>query len=228
MAEINSFTEPLALATLIADRCRDLGLSQADLVRRTGYRNIPKGLWRLHDLFAGGLIKTKAILDALPAVLDLPNEVVHRAIQVTQQQLDDRKRRQLEAEEAAWRAAFKPHAIILTERTVPSPIFIAAIIGVERLLRVDFDVNVSPVSFVKLALDGVKQKLAEWGSTIPAFGRPTGIVVNYSPDFGVRFDLDGTARETFDAAYRIGQVYLLIKGRPVPAGVLPRVAGPMV
>jgi hypothetical protein len=41
-------------------------------------QNIPKGLRRLHDLLAGeDLTQTKAILDALPIVLDLPGEVVH-------------------------------------------------------------------------------------------------------------------------------------------------------
>ena len=73
------------------------------------------------------------------------------------------QREAAEQAEAEWRAAFKPHAIILTERTVPSPMFLVAVIGVERLLRVDFDTNVSPVGFVKLALRGVKQKLTEWG-----------------------------------------------------------------
>jgi hypothetical protein len=33
----------------------------------------------------------------------------------------------------------RPHGIILTEKTVPSPIFVAAMIGVEKLLRIDLD-----------------------------------------------------------------------------------------
>jgi len=32
---------------------------------------------------------------------------------------------------------FRPHAIIVTERSIPSPIFVAALIGVEKILRID-------------------------------------------------------------------------------------------
>jgi hypothetical protein len=52
---------------------------------------------------------------------------------------------------SAWRAAFRPHAIILTEWTVPQPMFIAAFIGVERLLRIDFDLAQPPVSYASQA-----------------------------------------------------------------------------
>lgn len=41
--------------------------------------------------------------------------------------------------------------------------FLAAVIAVERLLRVDFNATASPVSLVRPALDGVKQKKAQWG-----------------------------------------------------------------
>jgi len=52
-----------------------------------------------------------------------------------------------------WRENFCPHAIILKERTVPSPIFVAAMIGVEKLLRIDVDATQGPVSFVRQVLD---------------------------------------------------------------------------
>jgi hypothetical protein len=126
------------------------------------------------------------------------------------------KRQAAERAEAKYWKAFRPHAVILTERTIPQPIFVAAIIGAERLLRVEFQTDARPVQFVKLALDGVKQRLAEWRHPLPGYGRPTGIIVNYAPDCGVRFDLDGTPRETLDEAYRVGQVQLFLKGRPVP------------
>ena len=36
---------------------------------------------------------------------------------------------------------------------MPSPIFVAAIIGVEKLLRIDLDPTQGPVSFVRQVLD---------------------------------------------------------------------------
>jgi hypothetical protein len=121
---------------------------------------------------------------------------------------------------------FKPHAIIVVERTVPEPIFVAAVMGPDRILRVDFNYSGGQDSWALRALKGVQQKLAEFGGTgvLPAFGRATGFVVNYSPDFAVRFSLDGTPQEVFGAAYRIGQVSLVLKGgKPIPREMLPPV-----
>jgi hypothetical protein len=66
--------------------------------------------------------------------------------------MEDTKRQFQDTEEAAYRSSFVPHAIILTERKVPQPIFIAAVLGVDRLLRVDFDLTKDPATFVEQAL----------------------------------------------------------------------------
>jgi hypothetical protein len=221
MAALNlaAKSEPFAIGTLITARSHELGLSKARIVRLAGYKNEAKGIRRLDSLIAGDLETTRALIQGLPAAFNLPTRLILVAVEQTRQQIAAMRQRTAEQADAAWRAAFKPHAIILTERRIPSPIFVVAVIGAERLLRVDFDAKASPVSFVKLALEGLKQKTAEWGNALPGYGRPTGFVVNYRPDFGVRFNLDGSARETFDKAYRVGEVSLLIKGQPVPPGM---------
>ena len=88
-------------------------------------------------------------------------------------------------------------------------------IGVDRLLRIDFDLKQSSITFVNQAIKGVRQKLSEWNRfAIPAFGRPIGFIVSYSPDRAVKFDLTGNADENFPKAYCTGQALLLIGGRP--------------
>jgi hypothetical protein len=156
--------EPLAIASLIADRLRELGLRRADLVRRASYKNIAKGLRRLDELLAGELDTTPDLTRAMPAVLDVPPEVVARAIEQTRSQLAQAEETARLAREAAWHAAFRPHAIILTEWTVPQPMFIAAFIGVERLLRIDFDLAQAPVSYASQALAGIRRKTAGFRS----------------------------------------------------------------
>ena len=94
--------EPLTLATLISERCRDLGLSQAEFVSRVGCRDIQRGIRRLHELFDGDSTKTKTLIEAISATLDLPSSVVCRAAQVSQQLLDDRKRRHFEVKEMTF------------------------------------------------------------------------------------------------------------------------------
>jgi hypothetical protein len=90
------------LATLISERCHCLGLSQAEFVSRIGCQDIQSGIRQLRELFGGDPIKTKALIETIAAALDLPNSVVYRAAQVSQQLLDDRKRRRFEVKEVTF------------------------------------------------------------------------------------------------------------------------------
>lgn len=94
--------EPVTLATLISERCRCLGLSQAEFVSRIGCQDIQSGIRQLRELFGGDPIKTKALIETISAALDLPNSVVCRAAQVSQQLLDDRKRRHFEVKKVTF------------------------------------------------------------------------------------------------------------------------------
>jgi hypothetical protein len=120
----------LAISALVGRRCRDLGLSGVELVHLCGYKNISKGLGRLEQLHAGDFKRTTGLVRTLAVALDVPVEVVNAAVEETQRYIR-------ESADAAWRAAFRPHAVIMTERERPSPAFIAAFIGVNVLLRVD-------------------------------------------------------------------------------------------
>ncbi len=209
------FQQPiLAITVLIVGRSKELGLGRTELVRRAGYANIAKGLRRLDELCDGEFRSTRGLLKSLPSVLEVPADVVVKAV-------EDTKRYFRETEDAAWRAAFVPHAIIITDRKIPSPIFAAAIIGVDRLIRVDFDLTASPTTFVEQALRGVREKLGKGScGQIPAFGKPTGVIVNYSPDHAVEFDLNGNPLRVFDRAHRPGVASFSLGGRPLTLGEL--------
>jgi hypothetical protein len=114
---------------LIEDRCHALGLSRRHLIRRAGYENTAKGLRRLDELLDGNLQTTRGLIDRLPTALDVPVETVAEAVGETIRQ------RHI-AEEAAYRASFKPHAVILTEHIRPTHITFAAITGADRKLRI--------------------------------------------------------------------------------------------
>ena len=206
--------EQLPINTLVSNRCRELGLRPTELIRRCGYKNVSKGLRRLEHFCQGNFTGSDTLIRALPSALDVPEEAVRAAVEDTKRQIH-------EAEEAAWRAEFVPHAVVLTEREFPQPLFAALIIGIDRLLRVDFDLSEGPVTFVKQSLDGVRDKLSEWKwDRIPTFGKPVGVIVNYSPDRAVRFDLEGQPIEMMDRAYRMGKASFSIGKRPVSRGEL--------
>ena len=217
----------LPIGELISRRSHELGIGPSELARRCGYKNIGKGLRRLEELCRGEFQRTRGLISSLPRALGVTVDVVQKAIDDTAKQLH-------EAEEAAWRASFKPHAIILTDRRIPQPIFVAAIIGTRELLQIDFAPCATADTYVSLAIEGIRARLARWNREfnplmslgsyhLPAFGRPTCFVVNYSPDHAVRFDLDGHALESLPTAHRIGQATLFINASPA-SGVLPTMA----
>jgi hypothetical protein len=210
-------TKTFAIETFISDRCSELVLSHSDLIRGAGYKDVSKGMRRLEQLYAGDVSKGQTLIRALPAVLAVPAETVNKVIEDTQQQLR-------ETENEAWRRLFKPHAIILTEHYRPQTMFVAAFIGVNRLLRIDFDLTAGRTSYIHQALNSVREKLSEWKCrTLPAFGRPTGVVVNYTPDRAVMFSLEGKALEILPRAYRVGKVRLSVCGQRVSPEVLNKI-----
>jgi hypothetical protein len=197
------------ISSLISSRCKKLNLRPVELIRRCGYRNVAKGLRRLQCLSQGHFEGTQGLIRGLPVGLEVPAEVVQEAIAET-------KRVIFEAGEAAWRVSFRPHAVIMCERERPTQIFVAAILGVSNLRRVEFDLSQGPLSFVHQALDGLRKKL-DGGRRdyIPTFGRPKTIIINYTHDHAVRFTLQGKPVEVLDRAYRLGQATFHLKGRVV-------------
>ncbi len=213
---------PLPIAALILARSEELGLSRSELVKRSGYTNIAKGLRRLDELCDGEFRTSRGLLHALPSVLEISPDVVTKAVEATKRQFQD-------TGEAAYRSSFVAHAIILTERKVPHPIFVAAVLGVDRLLRVDFDLTKDPATFVEQALRGVREKLSKGRcGRIPAFGKPKSVIINYAPDHAIEFDLKGNQLRVLDRAYRLGAASFTIKGRSRQGEISAVFGGPLL
>jgi hypothetical protein len=208
-----SMKSDLAIATLIRSRLTELGLSRGEFVKRLGYKNIAKGIRRIDVLCEGNIEGTKQFMDVLPQALETSAEIVTLALDQTVREIELAEQQEAEARDKIWRETFCPHAIVLTERTVPSPIFVAAIIGIEKLLRIDLDATQGPVSFVRQVLDRLPEG-------VPAFGKPIGFVINYSPDKAVRFDSNGQPIAMLDKAVRPGTAVLRLGGRPITAEAL--------
>jgi hypothetical protein len=157
----------LAIATLVRSRMAELGLSRGEFAKRLGYKNLAKGIRRIGAMCKGDVEGTKQFLVTLPQALETSAETVKRALDQTVREIELAEKQEAEARDKIWRENFCPHAIILTERTVPSPIFVAALIGVEKLLRIDLNATQGPVSFVRQVLDRLPEG-------VPAFGKLLG------------------------------------------------------
>ncbi len=209
----------LAIATLVRSRMAELCLSRGEFAKRLGYKNLAKGIRRIDAMCKGDVEGTKQFLVTLPQALETSAETVKRALDQTVREIELAEKQEAEARDKIWRENFCPHAIILTERTVPSPIFVAAMIGVEKLLRIDLDATEGLVSFVRQVLDRLPEG-------VPAFGKPIGFVINYSPDKAVKFDPNGRPVAILGEAVRPGTAVLLrLGGRPVTAEALGLVFG---
>ena len=115
----------LSIARLIRERMRDLGITRGGLVRRMGYCNIAKGCRRIDQVCHGQVEMAGKLRDALVRGLEVDIEVVDKAIEGTRTEM-------IAAEDKAYRESFKPHAVILTERKIPSQITIYAMTGGSR------------------------------------------------------------------------------------------------
>lgn len=197
----------LPIDTLIRERMQQLAVTEAELVARIGYCNTAKGLRRLRALMAGDFRRTRLVMDQLPDALEIPRPVVDEAIAASEEAV-------VAADRARYAASFRPHAIILTERRIPQPIFPVAFAGADRFLRIDLDPSRHRSTYVDQAVAGLAEMAPEGG--VPCFGRVTGFVINYDLDRAVQFSPSGRARAILSEPYRIGHASLKVKGRDMP------------
>ena len=97
------------------------------------------------------------------------------------------------------RRGFTPHAIIQTERTVPSQITICGLTGgVGRWLMIRLDDLKPPITFVCQALAVIPAKVrlgSDGRQYVIFFGEAFGFIINYSPVKALRCNLSGEPLE---------------------------------
>ena len=208
-----------AISSLIGARLRELHITKVELVRHCGYRNVAKGIRRLDELCSGNFSRANTLLTKLPDALWVEACVVEIAITAT-------KEAKQHEEEKRYRDNFRPHGIILCERSRPEPLWLAALIGIDNIVMVEFAEGSPILTYVRQALDGVREKQRIFkSSSLPAFGRPTGVVSNYTCNKAVEFDLDGKPLRVFDRPVRIGETTLSLADRPISLSELRALMG---
>ena len=226
------------LAGLIEARLQGLELSRGVLGQRLGYQKPAKATGRVYALCDACPLsgKSRRALQRLPAALELPADTVEQAITATEQlfavwaqETEEQCRLAEEADDAAWRASFRPHAVIQTEHSVPSQITICGLTGgAGRWLVIPIDDDQSPITFVGQAVAGLHERYRvppDGHLSIPFFGKALGLIVNFAPTSALRCDLDGNPLELLGKAYRPGEVRLSFGGRPLSPSTVARTLG---
>jgi len=220
------------IGRFILERTRALGISRTDLVRRLGYRDISNGHKALSAVLLTGVVpphSAKHLANALQVDDALVGSVVGAT---TRQRRDEASRRRVKSERA-YRACFRPHLQVQTERAVPSPIFVAALLTVTRLRIVRLSDEALAAN--EEARDGIAKTIiiGHWrenGGRVPAFGGITGywlvLIAGYGgSDFGLPFSVTGDRAGAMQKVERLGQAtlgarrvfYISINPRSSPA-----------
>jgi hypothetical protein len=120
------------IGRFILDRARALGLSRSTLVRRLGYRDIGNGHKALAGLLTTGTVPP-LIAQHLAEALQVDEAIVDAVTAATARQQQDEASQHILARETAYRTTFRPHLRCETEREIPEPLFIAALMTNARL-----------------------------------------------------------------------------------------------
>jgi hypothetical protein len=206
------------IGRFILARARTLGITRTDLVHRLGYREIGTGHRKLSTMLLTGVVPVH-IVNRLAEALEV-DEVLVRAVfdATSQQKRDEAGVRRIENEEA-YRTSLRPHLQVQTERQVPSPIFVAALLTVARLRIVhlpDGALTANDEARDRIVKTIIIDHWRESGRRVPAFGGITGyvlvLVAGYSGvDFGLPFSITGERSGAMRKVERLGEATLGIK-----------------
>jgi len=178
------------IGRFILDRARALGLSRTELVRLLGYRQIGNGHRALGELLTTGTVPPQ-VAKHLADALQVDEAIVAAVTRATvRQQRDEASQRTL-ARETAYRTAFQPHLRCETERAIPEPLFVAALLTSARLRLVPVCSETWQVSAderdrqLKVA---IREHYREHRGHVPSFGAIVGytavVMAGYRFDFG--------------------------------------------
>jgi hypothetical protein len=205
------------IGRFILDRVRALGLSRTELVRRLGYRRIGNGHKALAELLTTGTVPPQ-IAKHLADALQVDAALVAAVMAATaQQQRDEASRRALSREDA-YRTAFQPHLRCETERDVPEPLFVAALLTSARLRLVP----VYPETW-RVGADerdrqlkaAIQKHYNDHRGYVPSFGAIVGytavVLAGYRLDLGLSYDVDGDPMGPLQPVERLHEAALGIK-----------------
>lgn len=180
----------LTLGTLVTHRVAVLGLSDAQLAERLHIRNPNKARDFHARLEAEDMRGMEHMRRPLAQALGLTPAHIDQAIAASRAARQARQ-------EADWRTAFVPHAVLDTARPIPQPVFAAAVSGADKKLRMDLPHDRPALGWPALVARALPPGL-------PGYGRVTGFFINWTPDAATRFDRTGTPLEKLDHAVRRG------------------------
>jgi len=217
--EISSMPLKYPISTILKELLDESTLTRGRFLEHLGFKRIPKAIRKLDDFMLrgnGDILLIQRLIEYYP----------ERKVAVLTALAETHKLLEMEASIEAIRAEkearenFQPHIYIETERSIPSPIFVAALIG-RRTRFIDFKMD--NVSLETAQLTAREHFIKENGGSI-CNGKITGYRYVDTYDSSIRFDTKGNILEpsagqfnkSFGASLSFG-------GRTVSQGELKRI-----
>lgn len=168
----------------------------------------------LHAALTTGVVPPQ-ITKHLAEALEVDDALVAAVTGATERQRRDEAGRHRLAREIAYRAAFKPFLRTETDRAIPEPIFMAALLGTARLRHVQVadEVWLGNAEHRDRILKPIIQgHYRDSGGSVAAFGQIIGYTAvtmpGYGGDFGFGFDLNGNRIGPMREVARLGEATL--------------------
>jgi hypothetical protein len=155
------------------------------------------------------------IAQHLAGALQVENELVAAVTAATARQQQDKASQRTLARETAYRTAFKPHLRCETERAIPEPLFVAALLTSARLRLVPVcseTWHASADERDRLLKRAIQDHYREHAARIIAFGAVVAytavLMPGYLVDFGFSYDLNGDPVGPMQSVERLQEAFL--------------------
>jgi len=208
------YEDAYPIGRLVFDRAKSLGLSRTELVQRLGYANLNTGHRALTELLMTGA-PSPITAGKLGETLEIEQDLVDAIMLATLRQKSDEARVQMLDREEAYMRSFRPHLRSETARTIPEPIFIAALLTTARLRVVPTPEDIwsaSPDERDRTLKRAIREHFRDQRGSVSAFGRIVGytavVMAGYRFDFGYPYDVDGNPAGPMQQVGRLGAAVL--------------------
>lgn len=156
----------------VKSKMKEKSIKKSDLVKRAGYSNISRGCKRF-DSFMKGESYPDIIMKNLAASLEVPEEELNKVIAESKMEMERDIERNRSRQNDMDRRNFSPYLYCHTERRIPSPIFVCAILGADRMKKIKL-----PEYFLILSEEErdaerrelIKETMMRYDGIIPGFG----------------------------------------------------------
>jgi hypothetical protein len=201
------------IADFIRVTMTEQGLTRGKLATAMGYRNASKALRRLDELLQGGQAAPE-FLTRLTAALTVDPATLEAAMEATRAVQREEACRQYEADIAAARLAFRPHLRVIPERSVPQPIFVAALTGTKRWLvePLPKDILSMPIAQSLLIVgQHARDHYARTNGRAGPFGAIRGYLFRVEFEKAIRLDVEGAVQGEQNGRIPEGRAILRLK-----------------